>query len=75
MGGLSGLLLGYLLSLALSRVPFPKNDYVALDFFPVNFSPAHYIFGLAFGLVTPFIAGLLPSLKASKIDPVINLRG
>jgi len=75
LGALSGLLLGYLLSLALSRVPFPKNDYVALDFFPVNFSPAHYIFGLAFGLVTPFIAGLLPSLKASKIDPVIILRG
>lgn len=75
IGGLSGLLFGYLLSLALSQVPFPHNDYVALDYFPVDFSFAHYLFGLAFGLVTPFIAGLLPSLKAAKVDPVIILRG
>lgn len=75
LGAVTGLLLGYLLSLVLSKVPFPHNDYVALDFFPVNFSIAHYFFGLAFGLITPFFAGLLPSLKASKVDPVIILRG
>lgn len=75
LGAISGLLLGFLLSFALSNVPFPHNDYVALDFFPVDFSLSHYVFGLAFGLVTPFIAGLLPSLKASGIDPVIILRG
>lgn len=75
LGAITGLLLGFLLSFALSKVPFPHNDYVALDFFPVDFSLSHYVFGLAFGLVTPFIAGLLPSLKASRIDPVIILRG
>jgi len=75
LGAISGLILGFLLSFALSRVPFPKNDFVALNFFPVIFRPSHYLFGLVFGVITPFIAGLMPSLKASKIDPVIILRG
>ena len=75
MGAIVGLLLGFLLSYALSRVPFPHNDFVALKFFPVIFRPSHYLFGLFFGVITTFIAGLMPSLKASKIDPVIILRG
>ncbi|HVW12380.1 MAG TPA: ABC transporter permease [Mucilaginibacter sp.] len=74
-GAIMGEILGFLLSYALSRVPFPHNDFIALKFFPVEFNPAHYIFGLAFGVITPFIAGLMPSLKASRIDPVAILRG
>ncbi len=74
-GAMMGEVLGFLLAYALSRVPFPHNDFIALKFFPVIFNPAHYIFGLAFGVVTPFIAGLMPSLKASRIDPVAILRG
>ncbi len=75
LGALFGELLGFLLSYALSNVPFPHNDFISLKYFPVVFMPAHYIFGLVFGLVTPFVAGLMPSLKASKIDPVAILRG
>lgn len=74
-GALMGEALGFLLAYALSCVPFPHNDFISLKFFPVAFNPAHYMFGLVFGVVTPFIAGLMPSLKASKIDPVIILRG
>jgi lipoprotein-releasing system permease protein len=70
-----GEVLGFLLAFVLSRVPFPHNEFIALKFFPVEFNPAHYIFGLVFGVVTPFIAGLMPSLKASRIDPVAILRG
>jgi lipoprotein-releasing system permease protein len=34
-----------------------------------------YIIGIVFALVTTFIAGLFPALKASKIDPVEIIRG
>jgi lipoprotein-releasing system permease protein len=34
-----------------------------------------YVFGIVFGMMTTFFAGLLPSLKAGKIDPVAILRG
>jgi lipoprotein-releasing system permease protein len=74
-GAMMGEVLGFLLAFVLSRVPFPHNEFIALKFFPVEFNPAHYIFGLVFGVVTPFIAGLMPSLKASRIDPVAILRG
>jgi len=74
-GAMMGEVLGFLLAYALSRVPFPHNDFIALKFFPVMFNPAHYVFGMVFGVVTPFIAGLMPSLKASRIDPVAILRG
>lgn len=75
LGAVTGMCLGYGLANALSHVPFPQNDYVALDTFPVDFSAGHYLFGLAFGLITTFLAGLLPSLKAAKVDPVQILRG
>lgn len=75
MGAIAGEVLGFLLSYALSRVPFPHNDFISLKYFPVIFRPSHYLFGLIFGVVTPFAAGLMPSLKASKIDPVAILRG
>jgi lipoprotein-releasing system permease protein len=75
LGALTGIGLGFLLALTLSKVPFPHSDYFVLEYFPVIFNPLHYLFGIFFGLVTPFVAGLMPSLKASKIDPVIILRG
>jgi ABC-type antimicrobial peptide transport system permease subunit len=30
---------------------------------------------MGFGIITTFIAGLMPSIKAGKIDPVAILRG
>ena len=75
LGAVIGLILGFLLAYALSRTPFPHSDFIAIKFFPVIFRPSHYLFGLFFGVITTFIAGLMPSLKASKIDPVIILRG
>jgi lipoprotein-releasing system permease protein len=74
-GAVMGEMLGFLLAFALSKVPFPHNDFIALKFFPVIFRPSHYLFGLIFGVITPLVAGLMPSLKASKIDPVAILRG
>jgi lipoprotein-releasing system permease protein len=34
-----------------------------------------YIIGITFAMITTFVAGLFPALKASKIDPVEIIRG
>jgi lipoprotein-releasing system permease protein len=75
LGALSGICLGFLLSYILSNIPFPANEFIGLKFFPVIFNPAHYIFGIVFGILTTFLAGLMPSIKASRVDPVAILRG
>jgi len=76
LGAITGLMLGFFLSYLLSRTPFPaNNNFISLKYFPVIFKPGHYIFGVVFGLATTFVAGLMPSIKASRIDPVAILRG
>ncbi len=76
LGAITGIILGWALSYTLSRTPFPANNsFISLKFFPVIFNPLHYIFAVVFGVLTTLIAGLMPSIKASKIDPVAILRG
>lgn len=74
-GALSGLLLGFIMSSGVYSLPFPKNEFISITHFPVVFHAKHYAFGLGFGIVTTFIAGLMPSIKAGKVDPVAILRG
>lgn len=75
-GAITGITLGFALSYALSRVPFPaSNSFISLKYFPVVFRVPHYVFGIVFGVLTTFIAGFMPSLRASRIDPVAILRG
>ena len=75
IGAVLGIALGFILSYIVSRVPFPKSDLVSLKFFPVIFEIKYYVFAVVFGVVTTFIAGFMPSLKAAKADPVAILRG
>lgn len=75
LGALSGIVLGFILSYALSRVPFPANNYIAMKYFPVIFRASYYFFAIVFGILATFIAGIMPSVKASKFDPVAILRG
>ncbi|HEX6427627.1 MAG TPA: FtsX-like permease family protein, partial [Niastella sp.] len=75
IGALAGLLLGFLLSYALSRVPWPEDEYIVIKHFPVNFDTSYYVVGMIFGILTTGLAGLLPALKAARIDPVAILRG
>jgi lipoprotein-releasing system permease protein len=74
-GALLGLLLGYLMSYGVWNLPFPKNEFISITRYPVTFHIRHYVFGIVFGLLTTLVAGLMPSLKAGKIDPVAILRG
>jgi lipoprotein-releasing system permease protein len=63
------------LSYGLSRVPFPEDEWIVIEFYPVVFQMKYYLFGAAFGVLTTLLAGLMPAFKASKIDPVAILRG
>ncbi len=74
-GAVMGLILGFLMSSGVYSLPFPKNDFISITHFPVTFHWYHYAFGVAFGIITTLFAGLMPSIKAGKIDPVAILRG
>src|SRR4030095_693317 len=71
VGALLGLTLGFFLAYGLSKIPFPQSDLISLKYFPVIFKVKFYFWGMAFGMLTTLAAGLVPSLKASKLDPVI----
>ncbi|MDZ4709279.1 MAG: FtsX-like permease family protein [Saprospiraceae bacterium] len=74
-GGLLGLLFGYGLAYLIDQVPFDTAALPTIKTYPVNYNPRIYLIGGAFSLVTTYLAGFLPSRKASKIDPVIIIRG
>ena len=74
-GGVLGLLLGFLISYAISRVPFHADTLINIDHMPVKFDPFYYWVGLLFGIVTTSLAGYFPSQKAAKVDSVEIIRG
>jgi lipoprotein-releasing system permease protein len=74
-GGLLGLLFGFLLSFAIDQIPFVTASLPTVTTYPVNYSPVFYFIGFTFSLATTYIAGRTPARKASRIDPVIIIRG
>jgi lipoprotein-releasing system permease protein len=74
-GGALGLLLGFGLSAVIDQVPFNTPSIPTITTYPVDYNPKFYIIGAVFSLVTTYFAGYFPSRKASKIDPVIIIRG
>jgi lipoprotein-releasing system permease protein len=74
-GGILGLLLGFGLSNIIDNIPFDTESLPTISTYPINYNPAFYVIGGIFSLVTTYFAGYFPSRKASKIDPVIIIRG
>lgn len=74
-GGITGLALGYLLSVMIDSIPFRFASLPTITTYPVNYNPLYYLIGIVFSIVTTYLAGLLPSLKAAKMDPVTIIRG
>jgi lipoprotein-releasing system permease protein len=75
VGGLFGLLFGYIFSTIIDIVPFETAALPTIKTYPIDYNPMFYIIGISFALATTTIAGLLPALKASKVDPVEIIRG
>jgi lipoprotein-releasing system permease protein len=74
-GGLLGLLGGFTMSTIISNIPFNTPSLPTIKTYPVNFEIKYYYIGIIFSIVTTFIAGYFPAIKASKIDPVEIIRG
>lgn len=74
-GGLLGLLFGFGLSSLIDQVPFNTPALPTIKTYPVDYNPKFYFIGIIFSIVTTYFAGYFPSCKASKIDPVIIIRG
>ncbi len=75
LGGNSGLIVGYILSNIIDKVPFETEALPTITTYPVNFIAWYYVIGIIFALISTFIAGYLPANKAKRIDPVRIIRG
>lgn len=74
-GGLVGLGLGFVFQVVIDNLPFETSALPTIKTFPINYNPQYYVVGILFAMATTFLAGWLPARKASKIDPVIIIRG
>jgi lipoprotein-releasing system permease protein len=74
-GGLAGLFFGFLLSSFIDQIPFHMTALPTVTTYPINHDPAFYWIAIVFSLVTTYFAGLFPARKASKVDPVVIIRG
>lgn len=75
VGGVFGLAFGLGLSYIIDHIPFNTASLPAIKTYPINYNPKIYLIGLSFSIVTTYFAGYFPARKASKIDPVIIIRG
>lgn len=75
IGGSVGLLFGWGLSAIIDQIPFNTEALPTIKTYPVNYNPKFYLIGGIFSMVTTYFAGYFPARKASRVDPVIIIRG
>lgn len=74
-GGLFGLIFGFLISTGIDQIPFKTEALPTIKTYPINYDPRYYFIGGIFSIITTYFAGYFPSRKASKVDPVVIIRG
>jgi len=74
-GGVAGLIIGYVLSAVIDIIPFETQALPTITTYPVNYNPFFYLIAISFSIVTTYLAGFFPARKASRVDPVIIIRG
>lgn len=72
IGASAGLIAGWLLSYSVSKMYIGLGN---LTYLPISFHTKHYLQGVVFGIITAFLAGYIPALRAAKVDPVTIIRG
>ncbi len=72
MGGLIGVIVGFLITFGVSRIYIGAGT---LKYLPMSFYIPHYVEAICFGVLTTVAAGFFPARKASKVDPVTIIRG
>lgn len=75
VGGALGLLFGLGLSALIGEIPFNTASMPSIKTYPIDYNPIFYLIGAVFSIITTYLAGYLPSKKASNIDPVDIIRG
>lgn len=75
VGCAAGLFFGYVMSVIVDQIPFNTAALPTVKTFPVSYKPLYYAIAIVFSLITTWLAGWFPARKASKIDPVIIIRG
>lgn len=74
-GAAAGAFFGFLISLVIDTIPFNPPSLPNVTTFPIDYGIQYYLVAVIFALVTTFMAGWLPANKASKVDPVLIIRG
>lgn len=74
-GCLVGLILGNALSHIINHIPFNSPAIPSLKTFPVDHNPLFYVIAIFFSFLTTYFAGWFPAQKASRVDPVVIIRG
>lgn len=72
VGGMIGMILGYVISVIVDGIPFRIATITDL---PITYSSTDYVLAFLFGVAATFVAGYLPAKKAAGIDPVEIIRG
>jgi lipoprotein-releasing system permease protein len=74
-GCMAGLVLSNLLCRAITHIPFSSAAVPTVKTYPVDFNVSFYVIAVLFSLLTTWFAGWFPARKASKVDPVVIIRG
>jgi lipoprotein-releasing system permease protein len=74
-GAFAGVVFGFLISIAIDSIPFSAPSLPSVDTYPIDYGLQYYSVAIVFAMVTTFMAGWMPAKKASKVDPVIIIRG
>ena len=74
-GGVTGLIFGFGLSEFIDQLPFETASLPTIKTYPIHYNPVFYFIGAIFSIITTYLAGLFPAIKASKVDPVDIIRG